>query len=137
MMNTRLSACAAAAARRNAQANNAEGIRMLHRGNEERPQSIKPKTLAMINHEPVRRSSWPKSGLRRSLERALDGFPRWPHGGGHARSPRHLWHLPRDYELAIRWLRPSFLNRDYLNRDKMDARPQGTGNPWTCDFTIR
>src|ERR1700686_5380897 len=29
------------------------------------------------------------------------------------RSPRHLWHLPRDYELAIRWLRPSFLNRDH------------------------
>ncbi|WP_314946497.1 hypothetical protein [Bradyrhizobium cosmicum] len=25
------------------------------------------------------------------------------------RSPRHLRHLPRDYELAIRWLEPSFL----------------------------
>jgi hypothetical protein len=31
-MNTRLSACAAAAARRNAQASSAEGIRMLHPG---------------------------------------------------------------------------------------------------------
>src|SRR5436305_15234490 len=28
----------------------------------------------------------------------------------HERSPRHLRHLPRDYELAIRWLEPSFLN---------------------------
>src|SRR5471030_1208581 len=29
------------------------------------------------------------------------------------RFPRHLWHLPRDYSLAIRWLRPSFLIRDH------------------------
>jgi hypothetical protein len=28
--------------------------------------------------------------------------------------------LPRDYALAIRWLRPSF-----LNRDDQDARPAG------------
>src|ERR1700729_2844966 len=53
--------------------------------------------------------------------RALDGFPRWPHGSGHARSPRHLWHLPRDYELAIRWLRPSFLTRDHWTPGRKDG----------------
>src|ERR1700686_3806805 len=39
--------------------------------------------------------------------------PGLAHGSSHERFPRHLWHLPRDYELAIRWLRPSFLNRDH------------------------
>src|SRR3984957_16854800 len=58
--------------------------------------------------------------------RALDGFPRWPHGNGHARSPRHLWHLPRDYELAIRWLRPSFLTRDHWTPGRKGRDIHGT-----------
>src|SRR5436305_5961254 len=44
---------------------------------------------------------------------ALTRRPRLAHGGHDVRCPRHLWHLPRDYELAIRWLRPSFLKRDH------------------------
>src|ERR1700681_1298878 len=53
--------------------------------------------------------SWPKSahlGL-------LTPSPGLAHGIRHERVPHHLWHLPRDYELAIRWLRPSFLTRDH------------------------
>src|SRR6267154_4066793 len=43
----------------------------------------------------------------------LTPSPGLAHGSRHERFPRHLWHLPRDYELAIRWLRPSFLTRDH------------------------
>src|SRR5258707_10445784 len=43
----------------------------------------------------------------------LTQSPRLAHGSPHERFSRHLWHLPRDYELAIRWLRPSFLERDH------------------------
>src|SRR6202051_1427784 len=43
----------------------------------------------------------------------LTQSPRLAHGVRHERFPRHLRHLPRDYELAIRWLRPSFLTRDH------------------------
>src|ERR1700722_13841540 len=43
----------------------------------------------------------------------LTASPGLAHGGSHERFSRHLWHLPRDYELAIRWLRPSFLTRDH------------------------
>ncbi|MGY3453431.1 hypothetical protein [Bradyrhizobium sp. USDA 4353] len=39
---------------------------------------------------------------------ALDGNTPLDHGETHERFPRHLLHLPRDYALAIRWLRPSF-----------------------------
>jgi hypothetical protein len=35
---------------------------------------------------------------------ALDGNRLLPHGETHERFPRHLLRLPRDYELAIRWL---------------------------------
>src|SRR5450759_5706857 len=44
---------------------------------------------------------------------ALDANPPAGPWYRHERFPRHLWHLPRDYELAIRWLRPSFLTRDH------------------------
>ena len=57
---------------------------------------------------------------------ALDGKTAVAHGDSHERSPRHLLHLPRDYALAIRWLRLSF-----LNRDDQDARPAGR------DFCMR
>src|ERR1700680_4858750 len=43
----------------------------------------------------------------------LTPSPGLAHGIRHERVPHHLWHLPRDYELAIRWLRPSFLTRDH------------------------
>src|SRR5436190_20426718 len=52
----------------------------------------------------------PETGFSRGY---LTESPRLAHGGSHERSPRHLQHLPRDYELAIRWLRPSFLTRDH------------------------
>src|ERR1019366_5098481 len=107
MMKTRLSAIAADAARRNAQAKNADVDRMLHRSMRALLPFDNPKTLTMIN-QAGRADSWPKSAFC-----DLDGIPRagpwWPH----ERFPRHLWHLPRDYELAIRWLRPSFLTRDH------------------------
>jgi hypothetical protein len=76
----------------------------------------------MINHE------WDGEHLACESGRfaALDGNVAVPHGEIHERSPRHLLHLPRDYELAIRWLRPSF-----LNRDDQDARPAGR------DFRMR
>src|SRR5665213_148067 len=45
--------------------------------------------------------------------RALDAVPRAGPWWFRVRFPRHLRHLPRDYELAIRWLRPSFLTRDH------------------------
>src|ERR1700688_1115518 len=53
--------------------------------------------------------SWPKSAYLGLLTPS----PGLAHGIRHERFPRHLWHLPRDYELAIRWLRPSFLTRDH------------------------
>src|SRR6202035_1842493 len=63
----------------------------------------------------------PVSCPKRAFLRHLTQSPRLAHGGSHERFSRHLWHLPRDYELAIRWLRPSFLKKRSL-----DARPQGT-----------
>src|SRR5260221_1224223 len=72
------------------------------------PSLVKPKTLRMIN--PRRPGlSWPKQAFLRPLTPS----PPLAHGSRHERFPRHLWHLPRDYELAIRWLRPSFLTRDH------------------------
>src|SRR3977135_2257879 len=52
--------------------------------------------------------SWPKSALS-----GLDAVTPAAAWCRHERFSRHLWHLPRDYELAIRWLRPSFLTRDH------------------------
>src|SRR6195952_4715151 len=61
-----------------------------------------------------------ESGLGKTLASCWQGLgwaltrsPGQAHGIFHARSPRHLQHLPRDYALAIRWLRPSFLIRDH------------------------
>src|SRR6202023_2540761 len=62
--------------------------------------------------------SWPN----RAFLRLLTPSPGLAHGNCHVRFPRHLWHLPRDYELAIRWLRPSFLTRDHWT-----PRPHGNG----------
>src|SRR6202045_1791402 len=55
------------------------------------------------------------------LCKALTPCPGLAHGVSHERSPRHLLHLPRDYELAIRWLRPSFLHTEIM------GRPAGAG----------
>src|SRR5436305_15332492 len=51
----------------------------------------------------------------------LDGTCVRQHNGRHERPFRHLRHLPGDYSLAHRWLRPSFLKI----RDQKDARPGG------------
>src|SRR5271168_2474267 len=56
--------------------------------------------------------SWPNSWPKLPFG-DLDGIPRAGPWWRHERFSRHLWHLPRDYELAIRWLRPSFLKRDH------------------------
>jgi hypothetical protein len=58
--------------------------------------------------------------VKKSGFATLDGGRALDHGRSHERSPRHRLYLPRDYKLAIRWLRPSF-----LNRDSQDARPTG------------
>src|ERR1700751_1964655 len=73
------------------------------------PSSDKPKSLRMINHGLPGADSCPKSAFSGHLTQS----PQLAHGIGDERFPRHLWHLPRDYELAIRWLRPSFLTRDH------------------------
>src|ERR1700704_2139965 len=72
------------------------------------PSFDKPKTFKMINHG-RRGVSCPKPAFLWHLTAS----PGLAHGVGDERFPRHLWHLPRDYELAIRWLRPSFLTRDH------------------------
>src|ERR1700716_445038 len=72
------------------------------------PSFDRPKTLIMINHG-RRAVSCPKPAFLWHLTPS----PRLAHGVGDERFPRHLWHLPRDYSLAIRWLRPSFLTRDH------------------------
>src|SRR5260370_29237141 len=72
------------------------------------PSFDKPKTLRIINHGRAGVSR-PKQAFLRHLTQS----PQLAHGVRHERFPRHLWHLPRDYELAIRWLRPSFLTRDH------------------------
>jgi hypothetical protein len=45
----------------------------------------------------------------RSGGESLDGAPLRSHNGRHERPFRNLRHLPGDYSLAHRWLRPSFL----------------------------
>src|SRR5687767_8272198 len=74
----------------------------------------------MINHG-GRAGLAAESGLCK----ALTPSPGLPHGSSHERPPRHLQHLPRDYELAIRWLRPSFLTRDHWTpgRNGRDTMP--------------
>src|SRR5882757_5285004 len=57
--------------------------------------------------------SCPKRAFLWHLTQSLDAVPPAAPLWFHERFPRHLWHLPRDYELAIRWLRPSFLTRDH------------------------
>src|SRR6202022_3426400 len=73
------------------------------------PSSDRPKTLIMINHGGGPGRSMPKPAFPGHLTPS----PGLAHGIRHERVPHHLWHLPRDYELAIRWLRPSFLTRDH------------------------
>src|ERR1700719_5283123 len=56
---------------------------------------------------------FPKRGFLWHMTQSLDAVPPAAPLWFHERFSRHLWHLPRDYELAIRWLRPSFLTRDH------------------------
>ena len=49
-------------------------------------------------------------GRESACLRLLTPCARLGRGRAHGQFPRHLWHLPRDYGLAIRWLRPSFLS---------------------------
>jgi hypothetical protein len=72
LMKTRLSAYAAEAPRRSAQANSADVDRMLYRRMGGLPHSIRSKTLRMINHRRLARV-----GRRnRSRKLALDAVPR-------------------------------------------------------------
>src|ERR1700679_3416076 len=57
---------------------------------------------------------------------ALDANPQAVPWENHERFPRHLRHLPRDYELAIRWLRPSFLTRDHWTPGRKGRDIHGT-----------
>lgn len=76
-------------------------------------------------------------GLRRQngiFAALLTPGPFVAHMSPYERSPRHLRHLPRDYELAIRWLEPSFLNHiESLGRPANSRRV----SLWNCAFTIR
>src|SRR5215831_3439408 len=65
------------------------------------------KRLRIINQELRGRTV---SGGKMAFSRPLTRRPPLPHCDLHERLPRHLLHLPRDYELAIRWLRPSFIS---------------------------
>ena len=107
----RLSADAAGAASRRTQAGapKGSGCSTIDEGSlpSDRPGRLKPLTAA------VRAISRPKPAFLR-----LDAVPPAGPWCRHARVPRHLWHLPRDYELAIRWLRPSFLTRDHWTPDR-------------------
>src|SRR5438034_11775474 len=105
MMKMRVSAEAAVAATRERVTRAAARDRMRHRGMGEPPSFDKPKRLRMINHAEGRTLSGQKAAFSRLLTRC----PVLSHGDSHERSPRQLLHLPRAYELAIRWLRPSFL----------------------------
>ncbi len=72
------------------------------------PSFDRAKTLRMINHGgPAVWCSKPAFLWHRT--QSLDGIPPAGPWWFHERFSRHLWHLPRDYELAICWLRPSFL----------------------------
>src|SRR3979490_532872 len=82
------------------------------------PSFDKPKTLRMINHGGPAPVSWPKPAFLGHLTPC----PSVPHGVRDERFPRHLRHLPRDYELAIRWLRPSFLTRDHSTPGRQRPR---------------
>src|SRR5882672_3959336 len=77
----------------------------------------------MINHgrHAVRVETWPNSAVS-----ALDATPRAAAWCRDERFPRHLWHLPRDYSLAIRWLRPSFLTRDHWTPGRKGRDFHGT-----------
>src|ERR1700730_3776578 len=66
------------------------------------------------------------SGPKPAFLRHLTESPLVGHGILHERFPRHLWHLPRDYELAIRWLRPSFLTRDHWTPGRKGRDIHGT-----------
>src|SRR6185295_20008019 len=70
---------------------------------------------------PVRAGSGPKSAAT-ALDAAAQAAPWCPD----ERFPRHLWHLPRDYSLAIRWLRPSFLTRDHWTPGRKGRDFHGT-----------
>ena len=110
---------AAVAASRDRQVKTADRNRMLNRINERKPANVrtdKPERLRMINHGGGRLAAeWSVASTRckSALWSSLTPSPGLAHGAFHERSPRHLQHLPRDYELAIRWLRPSFLTRDH------------------------
>ena len=72
----------------------------------------------MINHGGAGRALGRENGFFAAL---LTRGPFVAHGGRHERPPRHLRHLPRDYELAIRWLEPS-----YLKNIESTGRPAGS-----------
>src|ERR1700709_375808 len=59
------------------------------------------------------RTNAPTKSAEAGFGEASTPSPGVADGARHVRLPRHLRHLPRDYELAIRWLRPSFLIRDH------------------------
>src|SRR6185295_12576404 len=59
----------------------------------------------------------------RSWRTLLDAAPGCSHNGKHERPERNLRHLPEDYSLAQRWLRPSFLKFE-TEKDARPARPR-------------
>jgi hypothetical protein len=107
MMKTRLSAHAAAPAKRVAPARIAGIIRIIYR----KLKMEKMKNVAVASHG--RRAGAISRRNEAFVGHSLDAVPPAVSWYLDERFPRHLWHLPRDYELAIRWLRPSFLTREH------------------------
>ncbi|MGY3239861.1 MULTISPECIES: hypothetical protein [unclassified Bradyrhizobium] len=69
-----------------------------------------PEWAQMVkDHEPSRRGRRPSPKQAGIFAALLTEGAFVAHMSPHERSPRHLHYLPRDYELAIRWLEPSFL----------------------------
>src|SRR5690242_8482926 len=81
MMKTRLSARAADAASRNAQAMNADMGRMGHRRERGSASSNRPKVLIMINHGAGMPGLWRSNPLQNGRKADLTPWPGLGHGG--------------------------------------------------------
>src|SRR6185437_1436359 len=128
MMKTWLSAMAADAAHRSVQARNAEIARIYHRKEEEEfPPIDRPKTLRMINHDRLPALD----GRNQAIRRPLTGPPSWPMVVSCTVSSPFA-------AFAARLRASDSLAEAVFSQQRcLYARPQGTGYPWNCAFTIR
>jgi hypothetical protein len=69
---------------------------------------------------------WTAEWLPKTAISGLDATPQAAAWWRYERFPPHLRHLPRDYSLAIGWLRPSFLTRDHWTPGRKGRDIHGT-----------